>query len=489
MKYALILISACLPLLALTGWSFVQALDSGAAPDAAALDAQLAESRQLADETAKDAAAETPLIQALAQTDLLARQPHALPATEGDPLGAVVQAWRRSEEARILTMKYLAVAPASVDEDAPAATRRETAEIGARRLHEYLSAEREAAASKGLGAEGFFKLVAERTKRLQAEAARYQRQDEIVNALSRATDDLNAGRYADCLALLASEPLTDTREGETGQKIELLRKRAEYRQAAEELASRRAAGKADRELEQAIENFLRRHPTPPSPAEAELRAQLIRRRDDLVLAITIADLANPPDLETLLVQAAEIFAQPGVDRATRNRVRAQAAEWLQTKGFPRFEVPGDLFGKQEAVTKNGQRKIGIFFLPAGAEQWRFWADREYRKLRPRGDEQIARDSFERPPGTPQYVVWAQRYNEASAKLIRQVGSQDDWQEFARQCEAWEQELTAYREAWGVDDEPDRACRAWSFLNAAATARTIVERWSQFEQVMEKSSST
>ncbi|HVW38280.1 MAG TPA: hypothetical protein VHB99_13285, partial [Pirellulales bacterium] len=71
MKYALILILACLPLLALTGWSFVQAFDSGAAPDAAALDAQLAEASELADKTAKDVAAETPLVQALAKTDVL----------------------------------------------------------------------------------------------------------------------------------------------------------------------------------------------------------------------------------------------------------------------------------------------------------------------------------------------------------------------------------------------------------------------------------
>ena len=216
---------------------------------------------------------------------------------------------------------------------------------------------------------------------------------------------------------------------------------------------------------------------------------MIRRRDDLTLAITIADLANPPDLETLLSQAAAIFEQPGVDRATRTRVRAQAVEWLETKGFPRLDAPSDLFGKQEAITKNGQRKIGIFFLPAGAEQWRFWTDRENRKQRPRGDEQIARDSFERPPGAPQYVVWAQQYDDASTKLIREGGLQDDWQAFAEQCDSWQRELTAYREAWGVDDEPDRSCRKWSFLDAAATARTIVERWRQFEQIMAKSPST
>lgn len=489
MKYSLILIAACLPLVALTGWSFVEAFDSDAAPDAAAGDAQLADARQLAAETAAEAAAEAPLVQALAKTDLLARQPHELPAAKGESLEAVAASWRRSETARALTMQYLAAAPQAVDEDAPASALRRAAETSAANLRHFLDSARESPGSKNLGAEGFLKLVADRAKRLQAEASRYQRQDNIASALDQAADDLNAGRYEDCLALLASDPLSGAREGETGQRIELLRKRAEYRQTAEELATRRSAGPADRELQQAIENFLRRHPTPPSPAEAELRTQLIRRRDDLTLAITIANLADPPDLETLLAEAAEIFSRPSVDQATRNRVRAQAVEWLEAKGFPRLEVPSDLFGKQEAVTKNGQRKIGIFFLPAGAEQWRFWTDRENRKLRPRGDEQIARDSFDRPPAAPQYVAWAQQYNDASAKLIRQDATLDDWRQFAEQCEAWEQELTAYREAWGVDNQPDRACRGWSFLAAAATARSIVAHWSQFEQVMFKSPST
>lgn len=489
MKYLWILMLACLPLVVLTIASFVEAFGPEPPLDAAVQDAQLAEDRKLAADAAQDAAAEAPLVEALAKTDLLARQPHPLPEVQSEALAAVVASWKRSEQARELAMKCLIALPPPADADAPASARRQTADLASRRLHEFLTAEQGPAAAHGLGAETFFKLVAERSKRLETEVAEYKREDSIASALDQAADDLNAGRYEACLAVLASEPLGGLHEGEVGERAALLRKRAEYRQTAEELISRRPDGEADRDLKRAIESFLRRHSAPPSPAEAELRTQLLGRRDALALAITIADLADPPDLETLLVQAAAIFEQPGVDDATRQRVRAQAIEWLEEKGFPRLEPPTDLIGKQEAITKSGQRKIGVFFLPAGAEQWRFWTKREHRKLRPRGDEQIARDSFAQPPGTPQYVVWAQQYHEASSKLIRQGGSRDDWQDFAVQCESWEQELTAYREAWGVDEPPDSACRKWNFSAAAATARTIVERWRQFEQVLAKSSRT
>jgi hypothetical protein len=487
MKYTLILILACLPLVALTGWSFVEALGADEQASAAAQDVRLAEARQAAVQAAAEVAADGPLLRELAKTNLLASQPRELPSVQNEPLTSAAEAWRRSERARSMAMKYLAALPPPIDENASPAERKQAAEEASKRLRAFLADERDQGAAPTPGAEAFLKLLAERASQLQGEIAKYQRQDNIASALAEAAEDLNRGRYDDCLAVLASEPLGGIREGDAGERVQVLRNRAEYRQAAEELLSRLSAGEADRELHQAIEAFLRRRPTPPSPAEAGLKARLIERRDALKLAIAIADLADPPDLETLLDQAVAIFEQPGVAEAARRNVRAQAVEWLKTKGFPPLEVPSDLLGKQEAITKNGQRKIGIFFLPTGAEQWRFWTSRQNRELRPRGDEQIARDSFEQPPATPRYVAWAQQYNEASARLVRQGGSKSDWQDFARRCDAWEQELTAYRETWGVAEEPDRSCRAWSFAGAAATARTLADRWRQFEQVLGKSS--
>ncbi|HEV7221583.1 MAG TPA: hypothetical protein VGN42_02720 [Pirellulales bacterium] len=487
MKYALILILACLPLVALTGWSFVEALGADEQAGVAAQDARLAEARQAAAGSAAEVAADGPLLRELAKTNLLASQPRALPSVQDDRLASAADAWRRSERARGMAMKYLAMLPPPIDENASAAERKQAAQDASKRLRAFLADERDAGADQTPGADAFLKLLAERTKQLQGEIAQYQRQDNVASALAEAAEDLNRGRYDDCLAVLASDPLGGIREGDAGERIQALRKRAEYRQAADELQSRPSAGEADRELYQAIDAFLRRRPTPPSPAEASLKTQLIERRDALKLAIAIADLADPPDLETLLAQAAAIFEQPGVERATRERVRAHVLDWLLTRGFPRLLPPSDLLGKQEAITKNAQRKIGIFLLPTGAEQWRFWANRQNRELRPRGDEQIARDSFEQPPATPRYVAWAQQYNDVSAKLVRQGGSQGDWRGFAQRCDAWEQELTAYRETWGVAEEPDRSCREWSFLGAAATARTLVDRWRQFEQVLGKSS--
>ncbi len=486
MRYMLILVLACLPLVGLTAWSFFEALGPTEALDAAATAPNLDASRQLATDTAIEAAAAQLLVRELERTDLLAEQRRELPAETAESFKRLAEAWERTQQARALAAKYAGAMPPALDDGAPASALRTYAEDSLARLRGFTAAEREGAAGQLPGVETLFKLLDERGKKLQAELARYRRDDNILAALQQAADDLDAGRYEACLAILAADPLDGVREGEVGARAQLLHKRAEYRQAGETLLGRQPAGQADRELYQAVDSFLQRHPNAPAPTEAELHARLARKRDDLQLAVAIADLANPPDLDTLLAQAAAIVGDERLDRATRQRIRAQVVEWLLSKGFPRLEPPADLLGKQEAVTKNDQRKIGVFFLPPGAEQWRFWSNRRDREQRPRGDEQIPRDSFRQSPITPMYVAWAQEYNDLTAKLIKQGGGRSDWQEFARRCDELQQELAAYREKWGIDEEPDRSCREWSLLDAAATARTVVERWRQFEQVLGKS---
>lgn len=485
MRYALILFLACLPLAGLTAWSFVEALGPTVPAESVLPAPALAASRKLASDTATATAAEQPLLRALERTDLLAAKPRELSAGENARLKRLIDAWRTSQEARTLAARYAAAAPLPLDDDASLSARRVHTEDTLARLREFVADQRKASAGQLAGAEALFKLLDQRSKKLQGELAGYRRQDNMLASLQQASDDLDAGRYDECLAILASDSLNGMREGEAGARAQLLRKRAEYRQAGEALLARQPGGEADRQLYHAVESFLQRHPNPPAPTEAKLQAQLARKSDDLRLAVAIADLANPPDLETLLVQAAEIVAHEQVDDATRKRARARVVDWLLSKGFPRLEPPEDLLGKQEAVTKNEQRKIGIFFLPPGAEQWRYWTNRRDRERQPRGEEQIPRDSFRQPPAAPMYVTWAQGYNEQTARLIKQGGGRSDWQEFARRCDEWQKELTAYREKWGVTEEPDRSCRSWTFLDAAATARTVVDRWRQFEQILGK----
>lgn len=485
MRYALLLFLACLPLAGLTAWSFVEALGPTVPAESAKPAPDLAASRKLARDTETAVAAEQPLLRALERTDLLAAKRRELTAAENARLKRLVDAWETSEAARALAARYAATAPPPLADDASLSARRTHAEDSLARLREFVADERKASAGQLAGAEALFKLLDERGKKLQVELAGYRRQDNMLASLQQAADDLDAGRYDECLAILASESLSGVRDGDAGARAQLLRKRAEYRQEGEALLARQPSGEADRPLSQAVESFLQRHPNPPAPTEARLQTQLAKKADDLRLAVAIADLANPPDLETLLVQAAAIVAHEQVDDATRKRARARVVDWLLSKGFPRLEPPEDLLGKQEAVTKNDQRKIGIFFLPPGAEQWRYWANRRDRERQPRGDEQIPRDSFLQPPAAPMYVAWAQEYNEQTARLIKQGGDRSDWEEFARRCDEWQKELTAYREKWGVAEEPDRSCREWTFLDAAATARTVVDRWRQFERVLDK----
>ena len=70
-------------------------------------------------------------------------------------------------------------------------------------------------------------------------------------------------------------------------------------------------------------------------------------------------------------------------------------------------------------------------------------------------------------------------------LVQESADQAAWQEFADQCDQWQRQLTAYREQWGVEEEPDQSCREWTFRDAATTARNVLRHWEQYEQVLAK----
>lgn len=166
---------------------------------------------------------------------------------------------------------------------------------------------------------------------------------------------------------------------------------------------------------------------------------------------------------------------------TNRQARRQFDEWLVKRGLPKIEVPRTLFGKQEAITRAGQRKIGLFVLPPGAENYRFWTDPGRRVALPRGEEHISRTALEAPPGTPRYLAWAEEYNVWVAKLLGGPATLSDWQRFADNCEVWQRQFAAYREKWGANAF-DRSLGDWRFAAAAATARNIVHQWAQYQQI-------
>ncbi|HEX5446010.1 MAG TPA: hypothetical protein VFW87_19445, partial [Pirellulales bacterium] len=404
-----------------------------------------------------------------------------LPPPASPSLVKGVERWRQSEAARRLVKKYADLGLALPAADSSPVVRRQRAEQGLTKLRAFT--EQRTNFAKVDGADDFFALLDHKAAQLENEIARYQQQDKVGDALALAIDDLNRGRYDACLKQLDVAPLSQAADADVVEQLRTLRKRAEYLRAYEELASRTTGGPADRDLYNDLQTFLRRWPDPPTPAEADQQAKTEARRDRLKMELTVASLGQATNMDSLLEAAAKIVGDNRLADGVKQDARRQVNQWLLDRAFPRLEPPDDLLGKQEAVTKSGQRKIGIFFLPPGAEQWRFWTDRKHRQTAPRGDEQISRDGFEQPPSTPQYVTWAQAYDDQTAKLVREGGSKTDWQQLADQCESWEKDLAAYRERWGLDDEPDRSCRDWTFRDAAATARSVLRHWDEFMQVL------
>ncbi|HEV3338906.1 MAG TPA: hypothetical protein VG125_01075 [Pirellulales bacterium] len=480
MRYLLILLAACLPLAVLTVGSLWQAAAARPSSAADAGQPDVAAIAKRADGVVEREKQTGDLCKSLPQIDLLETGGPDLPEAADDEFKA---AWNRSQEARRLVSQYAKADVVNVPADASPRVRRRQAETSLARLKAFVMDHRQKYVGQVQGADEFFALLDRRARQLEDEIGVYHRQDRMADAEAAAKSDLDQGRYEACLKRLDTDPLAQATDADQLDRLQLLRKRAEYRLAWEALDQTGATAGSD--LFNEIQAFLRKYPDPPSSAEHDLQAQLERRRDRLKSEISVHVLDEASDLDTLLVEALQIVSNKQIEEPIKQKARHQVAEWLAHR-LPKIGAPSSLLGKQEAVTKSGQRKIGIFLLPAGAEQFRFWTDRRNRGERPRGDEQIPRGALEQPPGKPQYVVWAEQYSDRVAVLVHQPAGRTDWQQFANDCETWQQQIAAYREEWGVDDEPDRSCREWSFREAAALARNLLQRWPQYEQVMRPS---
>lgn len=479
MRYLTLLLLTCTPLATLTGWSLWRATSGSDQIDAAEAE-NLDAAKKLADETAARVEAMSPVVAEIARNDLMAARPDILSVEPAKtPLGAVVQGWRTSVDARRLVKKYADLDLASPAADAQSAARRKMAEMRLAKLRAFIHDER----SNFDEAADFFSSLNHRAGELENEVLQFDSQDRVAEARARAIDDLNRGRYDACLKALDSAVLAQVSDPELIEQLRTLRKRAEYRRAWSQLDARRPANAADRDLYNALGEFLRTYADAPTPAETDMQAKIEARHSRLETELAVASLDEVSELDKLLVRAARIIGDQHIEEAIRQKARRHVAEWLERRGFPPLKPPDDLLGKKEAVTKSGQRKIGVFFLPPGAEQYRFWTEPSHRERARQGDEQISRDSFDSPPAKPRYLAWADAYKGETERLIREGGGKTQWQQLADHCQSWQNELEAYRQQWGIEEEPDRACRDWTFLDAAATARSVLRHWDEFEQVL------
>jgi hypothetical protein len=502
MKYTLILFLACVPLVVLTGRSFVDAvLGSGhfaVAPSSAA-NAHDAEVQKAAlDSKSSGDAAGTDLlfVDQLAATSLWEMPAKQSWTSAGDELKAVVEPLQQFTLGRQLVDRFAPLAdrlaarrPAASDSIAERREKAETARAKIEEFNKKYRAEYVDAASgeKVRGAAALFELLDRRSNAYTAEVAKLDLLISIAKSLPIARDDLDRGQYKECAELLAADPLDQATAPETLAEIELLRKRARFGLDLAELGSRNKAGPRDRDLLLLGDAFLAKYAKVPTAAEEAKLSQVRQWRDQLEADLLCDELKKIDELEPLLERAAAVVKHKARDAKHIEQARQAVTDWLATKGFPRMQPPADLAGKQEAWTKNGQRLFGYFDLPAGVEQWRYWRDAKGFNLRDPllGDQEIPRSSFTQDPVVPKYVEWATQYNTDTARLISQPSTKEQWQSFIEWCGQTDEDLVSYRNrrGVGVDNEPDRSCASWTFSEQAAVARTVIAKWDEFQRVM------
>jgi hypothetical protein len=504
MKYTLVLLLACIPLIVLTVWSVVEAMQEqnrARAATTATKPAQVAEliktAAPLAREAKEQSDKSTPLVKQLADTNLWDPQPgNTPPATTADFI-PVVAAIRQMTQACQLVDAFAPVADRIAKITAsPGDTsqqRRKQAEAARQELANFHKTYRgafidsPAGGDQVRGAAALFELVNRRVNDLGGQIDGIDLSIRVADALRDARQALAAKKYSECLNMLSTDPLRQATDEATKRELATLRVQAQYGVDRQAFDQRRAVGPSDRNLLTRANDFLALYPKSPIESDSPSHDEIKQFRARLEVDLRTAELKNFRDLEPLLTEAAEIVKLPAASEQNKAAVRGAVGDWLLARGFPRLQPPADLLDKREAWTKKGDRLLGYFDLPPGVEQWRYWKSKQGFDARnpPVGDLQIPRDSFSEDPRTPRYVQWANTYNKDTADLVERPSTKNQWQNFIKWCDAADKELEAYRhqQGVGVTNEPDRSCAGWSFRPQALLAQKLIDRWDLYQRAM------
>lgn len=503
MKYTLILILACVPLVGLTARSFVDAVIGPSHLEAAPLpdpdshdDDSIKTAASLSESSLSAAKKKLGFVDQLAATNFWDMSAKDSLTGASDELKTVVEPLQQYVLGRQLVDQFAPLADQLAAERPVASdsidAQRKKADTARGKIEEfdkkygakYVDA---ATGEKVRGAAALFELLDRRSAGFSMEVARLDLLISIAQSLRIAREDLDKGDYKGCVDFLAADPLNKATAPETLAEIERLRKQAHFGLDFAELGDRNKAGPRNRDLLSRGDDFLVKYAKMPTAVEEAKLSQVRQWREQLEADILCAELKNIDQLEPLLERAAAVVKHKAADAKHKEQARQAVTDWFATKGFPRMQPPADLAGKQEAWTKNGQRLFGYFDLPPGVEQWRYWKDANGFNVRDPllGDREIPRGSFSQDPAVPKYVEWTTKYNTDIARLISQPSTKDQWQAFVEWCGQTDKELISYRNrrGVGVENEPDRSCASWSFREQAAVARIVIARWDQFEQVM------
>jgi hypothetical protein len=488
MRYILTLLAACAPLACLSAWSVVCLFrDRPASADVREIDCE--EATKLTAEVNSLVQGDEAAARQWGQLDVFDSRSDKLAEANSPSAVHVVESWGQVAAANDL----VAQVAKALDPPEPVANDSAKPRIQSQldALQALIGQQRTSAPGTIAGSERFFQALDSRVDQLKQDARALEERRAIEKALQAATDLLKSAQKREeeeeCLRMVNTDPLNSVADPELRAEVSRLRNEVQYRLSWRKLLEKKPRLVADRELLREYDDFLQRYPHAPTGQEKRAHEMLRQRRGKLHVEVALENLARVTELENLLAGAGKLLHDDNADQNAKTSVRTQVKNWLLATGLPENGSPDCLLGREEAVTKNGKRLIGYFYLPEGPKsivQWRYWISRENREANPRGDRQIPQEDFAESPAEPKLLRLARKYDELRHKLIRAIGSKEEWQSGCIELQRMQKDLSDYHSRWGYDEEVDKACRAWTFEPQIQTLRQLVDNWDQFRAIFE-----
>lgn len=302
------------------------------------------------------------------------------------------------------------------------------------------------------------------------------------DVFKRAEQAFKTAQYDQAVRILSAEWL-----GPRTAEVDTLEVAARYHKDAEALrlrlsqATRVANAQAFREpmatwpeLTRDLEIFFTKYPEAPPGASPVLDTDLRKGLARVRVLIAMQDLPRVP-LKNVAqwLSVARRIGQLSPDEEARSLMADIAKDWL-LRGLPAKAIPEKEF-KYAVDMQRGSLLEGEFITAPGGGSWRFWPRNKPSATNPNAYESYPLNRLD--PRDPPDKLAARDYQTQRQKLEADWSTQRGWQELARRCERYEQEIEKYTKIGGQADV--------SFAAEGQYAADIVKNWEEFEPVLNR----
>jgi hypothetical protein len=325
-------------------------------------------------------------------------------------------------------------------------------------------------------------LVDRRLTRIQDLGKRMATGRTNRDVMKRAEQAFKAAQYDQTVRILTAEWL-----GPRTAEVDTLEVAARYHKDAESLrlrlsqATRVANVQAFREpmsawpeLARDLEVFFTKYPEAPTGASPALDTDLRKGLARVRVLIAMQDLPRVP-LKNVAqwLAAARRISQLSPDDEARSLMAEIAKDWM-LRSLPPKAIPEKDY-KFAIDAQRGSLLEGEFITAPGGGSWRFWPRNKPSATNPNAYESYPLNRLE--PRDPPDKLAARDYLNQRQKLDADWSTQRGWQELARRCERYEQEIEKYTKIGGQADV--------SFAAEGQYAADVVKNWTEFEPLLNR----